>query len=214
MTEKQLLSKRVNNLEESQTIGMSKLARELADKGTDVINLSLGEPDFPTPEYIRTAAKKAIDDGFTRYSPIAGFKELRKAVSEKFKRENKLDYAFDQVVISTGAKQSIANVVLSLINPGDEIIVPVPYWVSYTEIIKLAEGVAVYVKSTYENNFKITPQQLEAAITPKTKMFIFSSPCNPTGSVYNRKELKALAEVFARHKNIFILSDESSSLAG
>ncbi len=208
MTDKDKLSKRVNSLEESQTIGMAKLARELAEKGVDVINLSLGEPDFPTPENIRTAAKKAIDDGFTRYPPISGFKDLRQAVSAKFKRENNLDYAFDQVVVSTGAKQSIANVVLCLVNPGDEVITPVPYWVSYIEIIKLAEGKLVPMKTTIDSDFKITPAQLEATITPKTKMFIFSSPCNPTGTVYNRDELKALAKVFEKHKHVYVLSDE------
>ncbi len=208
MADQNPLSRRVNTLSESQTIGMSKLSRELSDKGVDVINLSLGEPDFATPLNIREAAKKAIDGGFTHYSPISGFTELRKAVSAKFKRENNLDYAFDQVVISTGAKQAIANVVLSLVNPGDEVITPMPYWVSYIEIIKLAEGITVPVKSTIENDFKITAQQLEAAITPKTKMFIFSSPCNPTGSVYTHDELSALAKVFARHKQVYILSDE------
>jgi aspartate aminotransferase len=208
MIENNALSDRVKKLSESQTIGMSKLARELADKGNDVINLSLGEPDFPTPVYIREAAKKAIDDGYTRYTPISGFNELRKAVSGKFKRENNLDYSFDQVVISTGAKQSIANVVLSLINPGDEVITPVPYWVSYIEILKLAEGKLVTIKTSLDNNFKITPQQLEEAITPKTKMFIFSSPCNPTGTVYTRDELEGLAKVFAKHKQVYILSDE------
>ncbi len=206
--EKNPLSNRINTLSESQTIGMSKLSRELSAKGIDVINLSLGEPDFITPEHIREAAKKAIDDGYTHYSPISGFAELRKAVSEKFKRENNLTYAPDQVVISTGAKQSIANVILSLINPGDEVIIPMPYWVSYIEVVKLAEGKVVPVKSTIESDFKITPAQLEAAITSKTKLFIFSSPCNPTGTVFTREELKAFADVFARHPHVFVLSDE------
>ena len=202
------LSRRVTSLAESQTIGMSKLSRELSAKGIDIVNLSLGEPDFVTPQHIREAAKKAIDDGYTFYAPISGYAELRKAVSAKFKRENNLDYNPDQVVISTGAKQSIANVVLCLVNPGDEVIIPLPYWVSYIEIVKLAEGVTVPIHTTVQSEFKITPEQLEAAITPKTKLFIFSSPCNPTGSVYTRDELKALAEVFAKHPNVFILSDE------
>ncbi|MEO8086309.1 MAG: pyridoxal phosphate-dependent aminotransferase [Bacteroidota bacterium] len=202
------LSKRINYLEESQTIGMSKLSRELSAKGVDVINLSLGEPDFITPEHIRNAAKKAIDDGFTHYTPIAGFPELRKAISEKFKRENHLDYSPEQIVVSTGAKQAIANVILSLVDPGDEVIIPLPYWVSYIEVVKLAEGKSVAPVTTFENDFKISPEQLEKAITPKTKMFVFSSPCNPTGSVYTREELKALAAVFAKHPGVFILSDE------
>lgn len=202
------LSRRVTSLAESQTIGMSKLSRELSAKGIDIVNLSLGEPDFVTPQHIRDAAKKAIDDGYTFYPPISGYAELRKAVSAKFKRENNLDYNPDQVVISTGAKQSIANVVLCLVNPGDEVIIPLPYWVSYIEIVKLAEGVTVPIHTTVQSEFKITPEQLEAAITPKTKLFIFSSPCNPTGSVYTRDELKALADVFAKHPNVFILSDE------
>lgn len=202
------LSRRVTSLAESQTIGMSKLSRELSAKGIDIVNLSLGEPDFVTPHHIREAAKKAIDDGFTFYPPIAGYTELRKAISVKFKRENNLDYSPEQVVVSTGAKQSIANVVLSLVNPGDEVIIPLPYWVSYIEIVKLAEGTTVPIHTTIDSEFKITPAQLEAAITPKTKLFIFSSPCNPTGSVYTRDELKALADIFAKHPGIFILSDE------
>ncbi len=202
------LSDRINLLEESQTIGMSKLSRELSAKGFDVINLSLGEPDFITPQHIREAAKKAIDEGYTHYTPIAGFPELRKAISEKFKRENNLDYAPDQIIVSTGAKQAIANVILSLINPGDEVIIPLPYWVSYIEIVKLAEGKAVTPITTFESEYKLTPSQLEAVITSKTKMFVFSSPCNPTGTVYTHDELKALADVFAKYPNVFILSDE------
>ena len=202
------LSRRVESLAESQTIGMSKLSRELSSQGIDIVNLSLGEPDFVTPVHIREAAKKAIDDGFTFYPPIAGYAELRKAISQKFKRENDLDFAPDQVIVSTGAKQSIANVVLSLLNPGDEVIIPLPYWVSYIEIVKLAEGKTVAVKTTIDKNFKITPEQLEKAITPRTKMFIFSSPCNPTGTVYTKEELRALAEVLKKHPNIYILSDE------
>ena len=202
------LSQRVQQLAESQTIGMAKLSRELASKGIDVINLSLGEPDFVIPSHIREAAKKAIDDGFTFYPPIAGYAELRKAISAKFQRENQLDYKPDQVVVSTGAKQAIANVVLCLVNPGDEVIIPLPYWVSYIEIVKLAEGKTVAVNTTVEADFKMTAEQLEAAITPRTKLLIFSSPCNPTGSVYTREELKAIAKVLARHPQVYILSDE------
>jgi aspartate aminotransferase len=202
------LSDRCNVLAESQTIGMAKKSRELAAKGFDVINLSLGEPDFITPKHIREAAKKAIDDGYTHYTPIAGFAELRKAISEKFKRENNLEYAPDQIIVSTGAKQSIANVILSMINPGDEVIIPLPYWVSYIEVVKLAEGKWICPKATIESDFKITAQELEKYITPKTKMFIFSSPCNPTGSVYTRDELKAFADLFAKHPQVYILSDE------
>ena len=202
------LSKRVISLAESQTIGMSKLSRELTSQGIDIVNLSLGEPDFVTPIHIRQAAKKAIDDGFTFYPPIAGFAELRKAISEKFKRENNLDFPPQQIIISTGAKQSIANVVLSIIDPGDEVIIPLPYWVSYIEIVKLAEGKTVAVNTSIESDFKISPAQLEAAITPATKLFIFSSPCNPTGTVYTKDELQGLAEVFKKHPNVYILSDE------
>ncbi|MEY4593942.1 MAG: hypothetical protein RIQ47_352, partial [Bacteroidota bacterium] len=207
MTQSQL-SKRVNNLSESQTIGMAKKSREMVAQGIDVINLSLGEPDFITPDHIREAAKKAIDDGFTFYPPIAGFPELRKAISEKFKRENGLDYKPDQIVVSTGAKQSIANVVLSLVNPGDEVIMPIPYWVSYAEIVKLAEGITVPVITTLDSNFKISPEQLEKAITPKTKLMIFSSPCNPTGSVYTQAELEGLAKVLEKYPHVYVLSDE------
>lgn len=207
MSENQL-SARVNELEESQTIGMAKLCRELAEKGFDVINLSLGEPDFDTPVHIRDAAKKAIDEGYTHYPPVAGFNELRKVISEKFKRENNLDYSPAQIVVSTGAKQAIANAVLSLVNKGEEVIIPVPYWVSYIEIVKLAEGKPVFIPTSMENDFKITPQQLEKAITPKTRMFMFSSPCNPTGSVYTKEELSALVKVFEKHENVYILSDE------
>lgn len=202
------LSDRINSLEESQTIGMAQKSRELAAKGIDVISLSLGEPDFPTPTHIKDAAKKAIDDGFTFYPPIAGFPDLRQAISEKFARENNLTYKPEQIVVSTGAKQAIANVVLSLINPGDEVIVPQPYWVSYVEIIKLAEGAPVLVDADIAHDFKITAAQLEAAITPKTRLFIFSSPCNPTGSVYTADELASLVKVFEKYPNIIIMSDE------
>ncbi|MFM2207663.1 MAG: hypothetical protein RL213_1638 [Bacteroidota bacterium] len=202
------LSKRVLYLSESQTIGMAKKSRELAAQGVDVINLSLGEPDFVTPKHIREAAKKAIDDGFTFYTPIAGFPELRKAISAKFKRENNLEYAPDQIVVSTGAKQSIANVVLSLVDPGDEVIIPMPFWVSYIEIVKLAEGKVVTVSTDIAHDFKMTAAQLESAITPKTKLIIFSSPCNPTGSVYSREELAGFVQVLERHPHVFVMSDE------
>lgn len=202
------LSKRLDLLSESQTIGMSKLSRELREKGFDIINLSLGEPDFVTPEHIREAAKKAIDDGFTFYPPISGFAELRSAIASKFKRENNLDYTPEQIVVSTGAKQSIANVVLSLVDPGDEVLIPLPYWVSYIEIVKLAEGITVPIHAGIKTDFKISPEQLEKAITAKTKLFIFSSPCNPSGTVYTKEELKAFADVFAKHPHVYVLSDE------
>lgn len=202
------LSKRINNLSESQTIKMAKLGRELAAKGIDVINLSFGEPDFNTPDEVKQAAKQAIDENYSYYTPVSGYPELRKAIAEKLKRENDLDYTFDQIVVSTGAKQSLANSVMCLVDPGDEVIVPTPYWVSYSEMIKLAEGVSVFINATVDTEFKITAEQLEAAITPKTKLFMFSSPCNPTGSVYTHEELASLAAVFERYPNIYIISDE------
>jgi aspartate aminotransferase len=202
------LADRLNTITESQTIAMAKLSRELQEQGQDIISLSLGEPDFVTPEYIREGAKKAIDEGFTFYTPISGFADLRKAISAKFKKENNLDYGMEQIVVSTGAKQSIANVVMCTVNPGDEVLVPTPYWVSYSQIILLAGGIPVFLPSTIETDFKVSAEQVKAAITPKTKMFIFSSPCNPTGTVYTKEELKKLADVFASNENIFILSDE------
>ena len=203
-----LLSNRLNNLSESETLAMTQKSRELKAKGFNVINLSIGEPDFDTPLAIKDAAKKAIDSNYTHYTPVSGYPELREAISTKLKRDNGLEYPPDQIVVSTGAKQSIANVMLCLVNPGDEVIVPAPYWVSYKEIVKLAEGSAVYVPAFIENNFKVTPEQIEAAITAKTKVFIFSSPCNPTGTVYSRDELKAFAAIFAKHPEIYIISDE------
>jgi aspartate aminotransferase len=202
------LSERINKLAESQTIKMARISREMKAAGHDVINLSLGEPDFVTAEYICEGAKKGIDDGYTFYTPIAGYLDLREAISEKFKKDNNLDYAPNQIIVSTGAKQSIANVVLSLVDPGDEVVIPAPYWVSYIEIVKLAEGKAVFIPSSVNTNFKISPQQLEKALTDKSKLFIFSSPCNPTGTVYSRKELKAFAEVFAKYPDVYIISDE------
>jgi aspartate aminotransferase len=196
------------NLAESQTLAMAKKSRELQAQGKDIISLSIGEPDFDTPQFIKDAAKRAIDNNITRYTPVPGIPELRKAISEKFKRDNGLQYNPDQVVVSTGAKQSIANVILSLVNPGEEVIVPIPYWVSYIETIKLAEGTPVTIPTSIESNFKITPEQLKKAITSKTKMIVFSTPCNPSGSVYNKEELKALAEVIIQYPDLYVLSDE------
>lgn len=201
-------AERLNRIQESQTIGMAKLARALAAEGKDVINLSFGEPDFQTPQHIKDAAKKAIDDGFTFYTPVPGYPELRKAISEKFKNDNHLNYPFDQIVVSTGAKHAIMNTVLALINPGDEVIIPTPYWVSYSEMVKLAEGVPVFVHTTVENDFKPSVEQIKAAITPRTRLFMFSSPCNPTGSVFSKEELKAMADLFAQYPDIYIIADE------
>ncbi|RZK75498.1 MAG: pyridoxal phosphate-dependent aminotransferase [Pedobacter sp.] len=187
---------------------MAKLGRELSAKGIDVINLSFGEPDFFTPEFVKEAAKTAIDENYSYYTPVSGYPDLRKSVADKLKRENNLSYTFDQIVVSTGAKQSLANAVMCLVDPGDEVIVPTPYWVSYSEMIKLAEGDTVFINATVENNFKITGAELEAAITPKTKLFMFSSPCNPTGSVYSEEELADLVAVFEKYPNIYIISDE------
>ncbi len=208
MAETDSLSRRILHLAESETLQMARLSRQLRAQGHDVIDLSLGEPDFTTPAYIREAAKQAIDEGYTKYPPVAGFLELREAICHKFRRDNGLHYHVDQIVVSTGAKQSIANVMLVLVNPGDEVLVPAPYWVSYREIIKLAEGHMVVIPSNVETNFKISADDLQRAITPRTKVFCFSSPCNPTGSVYTRQELEALAEVFVRHPHVFIISDE------
>lgn len=202
------LSQRVNQLEESATIAMARLSRELQEEGHDIISLSLGEPDFDTPKDICEAAKEAIDKGFTHYPPISGFSDLRKAISEKFKRENNLDYKPEQIVVSTGAKQSIANVVFSLIDPGDEVIIPAPYWVSYSQIIQLAGGIPVFIPTSVETDFKPKISEIKAAITPKTKLFIFSSPCNPSGTIFSKDELKAIAEVLHPHEKIWILSDE------
>ncbi len=204
----EVLSNRINRLNESETLQMAKLSRELRSKGYDIIDLSLGEPDFPTPVHICEAAKKAIDEGFTKYPPVAGYLDLRQAIAEKFHRDNSLDFTPDQIIVSTGAKQSIANVMLVLLNSGDEVILPSPYWVSYREIIKLSEATMVTIPSSVENNFKITPEDLENAITPRTRLFCFSSPCNPTGTVYTKEELKAFSEILDRHKGIMILSDE------
>jgi len=203
------VSNRVASLAISQTLEMSRKSRELQSKGFDIINLSVGEPDFNTPQHIKDAAIKAINDNYSHYSPVPGYPELLKAISAKLKRENDLDYSTDQIVVSCGAKHSLANVILSLVNKGDEVIVPAPYWVSYIEIVKLAEGENIIVPTTIDNNFKITPEQLQKAISPKTKVLFLCSPSNPTGSLYSREELKAIADVVANAKNdIYIISDE------
>lgn len=203
-----MLAQRLNKIDEPQTIRMAKLSRELRAQGKDIIDLSLGEPDFKTPDHIIEAAVQAMKDGYTKYPPVAGFPELREAITSKLQRDNGLTYATNQVMVCTGAKQCIANAVLAIINDGDEVIIPSPFWVTYADIVKLADGKVVQVKGTFENDFKITPDQLEAAITPLTKLFIFSSPCNPTGSIYSREELKALVDVFVKHPQIYIISDE------
>lgn len=203
-----LLSDRINNLSVSQTLAMAAKVRELKAQGKDVISLSLGEPDFNTPDFVKEAAIKAINENYSTYPPVDGYAELREAISKKFKRDNNLDYKASQIVVSTGAKQSLFNTAQVILNPGDECILPAPYWVSYVEIVKMAEGVPVIVPTSVESDFKITPKQLEEAITPKTKMIMFSSPCNPSGSVYNREELTALAEILKKHPNIFVVSDE------
>jgi aspartate aminotransferase len=202
------LSDRVKQISESQTIAMARKSRELKAQGIDIISLSLGEPDFATPAVIKQAAKEAIDSDFSYYTHVSGYLELREAICAKFKRDNQLDYQPDEIVVSTGAKQSIANAVLCLINPGDEVIVPAPYWVSYLEILKLAGGVPVVVNTEIDADFKITPEQLKAAISPKTRLIMISTPCNPSGSVYSKSELKALAEVVKQHEELYILSDE------
>jgi aspartate aminotransferase len=202
------LSTRLQLFNEPETLKMAKLGRELRAKGIDVIDLSLGEPDFDTPEHIKEAAKKAIDDNWSHYTPVAGYPELREAVCTKLKRDNGLNYKPENIIASTGAKHSLANAVFATISKGDEVIIPTPYWVTYSEIVKLGEGVVKLVSTSIENKYKITPQQLEAAITDKSRLFIFSSPCNPSGSVYSKQELEALAEVFRKHPKVFILSDE------
>jgi len=202
------LSDRINNLSTSQTLAMAAKARELKAQGKDIISLSLGEPDFNTPDFIKEAAIQAIHDNYSTYSPVDGYAELKEAICRKFKRDNNLDYKPSQIVVSTGAKQSLYNIAQVMLNEGDEVILPAPYWVSYYEIIKLSGGIPVEVPTSVENDFKITPEQLEAAITPKTKMMWFSSPCNPSGSVYNREELTAIGKVLEKHPDIYIVSDE------
>lgn len=202
------LSQRIQNLSESETIAMSRKSRELSEKGYDVISLSLGEPDFNTPDFVKEAAKKAIDDNFSTYPPIAGYKDLREAISRKFKRDNDLNYTPDQIVVSTGAKQSIANVVLCAVDPGDKVLLPSPYWVTYHEIVKLAGGIPVLIPTRIENDFKITGEELEQYITDDVSMMIFSTPCNPSGSVYDHDELAELASVVAKHPNVLVICDE------
>ncbi len=202
------LSDRINLISESQTIAMARKSRELKAQGVDIISLSLGEPDFATPEVVKQAAIKAINDNFSYYTHVSGYVELREAIAKKFKRDNNLDYTADDIVVSTGAKQSIANAVLCLINPGDEVIIPAPFWVSYLEILKLAGGVPVIINTSIENDFKITAEELKAHITPKTRMMMFSTPCNPTGSVYSKQELRAIADVVKQHDELYIMSDE------
>jgi aspartate aminotransferase len=202
------LSSILSRFSEPETLKMAKLGRELRAKGIDVIDLSLGEPDFDTPEHIKEAAKKAIDDNWSHYTPVAGYPDLREAVCVKFKRDNQLDYKPENIVVSTGAKQSLANVVLALVDDGDEVIIPTPYWVTYSELVKIARGKVVEVHTSLESGYKIAPAQLEAAITPRTKAFLFSSPCNPSGAVYSKAELEALAAVFRKHPEVFIISDE------
>jgi len=202
------LAARLSKISESQTLAMARKSRELQAQGKDIISLSIGEPDYDTPDFIKDAAKLAIDQNYTHYTPVAGFQDLREAIALKFKRDNNIEYSPEQIVVSTGAKQSIANVILSLIDEGDEVIVPIPYWVSYIELIKLSDGIPVYIHAGVDANFKITPVQLEAAITPKTKMIIFSTPCNPSGSVYNKAELQALVKVLEQHPQVFVVSDE------
>lgn len=204
----EFLSQRVITMAESETLAMTRIAREMKSQGIDVISLSIGEPDFNTPEIVKNAGKKAIDENFTHYPPVPGYLDLRQAICKKLKRDNNLDYTPEQIVVSTGAKQSIANLALAVINPGDEVVIPTPFWVSYKEIVKLAEGVPVYVRCTIENNFKVTAQQLEEAITPKTKMIMFSSPSNPTGMLYSQEELKAIAAVVAKHPQVLVMADE------
>ena len=202
------LSDRLNRLSPSATLAMSQKSGEMKAQGIDVINLSVGEPDFNTPDHIKDAAKKAVDENYSRYSPVPGYPELRKAIVDKLQKENDLEYGLNEVLVSNGAKQCVCNAVMALVNNGDEVIVPAPYWVSYPQMVKLGGGTPVYVNAGFEQNFKMTPQQLEAAITPKTKMLILCSPSNPTGSVYSKVELQALADVIRRHDDLYVLADE------
>lgn len=202
------LSDRLNRLAPSATLAMSQKSGEMKAQGIDVINMSVGEPDFNTPDHIKAAAKKAIDENYSRYSPVPGYMDLREAIVAKLKKENGLDYSVNEVLVSNGAKQSVCNTVMALVNDGDEVIIPSPYWVSYPQMVKLAGGIPVIVNAGFEQNFKMTPVQLEAAITPKTRMIILCSPSNPTGSVYSKEELEALAEVVKKHDDLFVLADE------
>jgi len=208
VAEQTRLADRINALEESSTLAMTKMARELAAQGHKVISLSVGEPDFKTPAHICEAAKKAIDDGFHGYSPVAGYPDLRKAIADKLKRDNNIDWKPENIVVSTGAKHSLANVIQVLINPGDEVVIFAPYWVSYSEMVKLAEGKSVIVDGAFENDFKVTAEQLEAAITPRTRIVMYASPNNPTGAVYSEKELREIAAVLEKHEDVYVLADE------
>jgi aspartate aminotransferase len=202
------LSSRVRSLNEPMTIGMARKSRELRAQGKDIISLSLGEPDFHIPEFVKQAAHQAIDNNFSQYPPVAGIQELREAISRKLKRDNGLDYSPSQIVVSTGAKQSIANAVLSLVNPGDEVLIPAPYWVTYIEIVKFADGVPVIIPTDISQDYKVTPDQLKKYITPKTKMLIFSSPCNPSGAIYTKDELAGLAQIISKKPDLYVVSDE------
>lgn len=202
------LSDRIMSMEESATLAMSRKSRELRAQGKDIISLSLGEPDFHTPEFIKKAAIEAMEQNYTTYTPVPGYDDLRDAIANKFNRDNNIPYKREHIVVSTGAKQSIANLVMAVINPGDEVIIPAPYWVSYAEIVKVAGGIPVVVSTTIENDFKFTAEQFAKAITPKTKMMMFSSPCNPTGTVYTKDELRSLADVLKQHPNMLVMADE------
>jgi len=203
-----MLSDKVNNLAESATIAMASKSRKLIAQGKDIISLSLGEPDFNTPDFVKEAAKEGVDQNYSKYMPVPGYLDLREAISNKFKRDNGLDYNANQIVVSTGAKQSIMNVVMALVNPGDEVIIPIPYWVTYVEQVRLMGGIPVTVETSIDDDFKITPEQLENAITEKSKLMIFSNPCNPTGSAYSKEEMAGLAQVIAKHSNLYVISDE------
>lgn len=202
------LSSRLQRFAEPETLRMAKMGRELRAKGFDVIDLSLGEPDFDTPQHIKDAAKKAIDENWSHYPPVAGYPDLREAVCTKLKRDNNLDYKPENILVSTGAKQSIANLIMAVVDAGDEVVIPTPYWVSYSEIVKMSEGVPVMIRTSAASGYKVSAAEVEAAITPKTKLFMFSSPCNPTGAVYTKAELEALADVFRKHPEVYIMSDE------
>jgi aspartate aminotransferase len=202
------LSSRLELFAEPETLKMAKLGRELRSQGIDIIDLSLGEPDFDTPEHIKESLKKAVDDNYSHYTPVAGFPDLREAVCTKLRRDNQLEYKQENILVSTGAKQSLANVVMAIVNKGDEVVIPTPFWVTYSEIVKLAEGNVILVRTSIENKYKITPAELEAALTDKTTLFMFSSPCNPSGSVYSKEELEGLVAVFRKYPDVFIISDE------
>lgn len=208
LPKKMSLSSRLQRFAEPETLRMAKMGRELRAKGFDVIDLSLGEPDFDTPEHIKEATKKAVEENWSHYPPVAGYPELREAICTKLKRDNNLDYKAENILVSTGAKQSIANLIMALVDTGDEVIIPTPYWVSYSEIVKMSEGVPVMIRTKAAAGYKVSPEEVEAAITDKTKLFMFSSPCNPTGAVYTKEELEGLAKVFSRHPQVYIMSDE------